>query len=98
MTWIPRGAEVEVILTRCGPPDGREVGRIRGLTLHEDRGGELDVLIHPAEDLEEVQYTLDAEGSGLSLVDLQEGPVYVLRNCQPEQVVACGYESGTGVR
>lgn len=85
-----RGNEVDVILTRCGGAAGREVGRIHGIVLNA--GGEYDVLLHPAEDVEEVAWILEEEGSGLTLEDLREGPVYVLRNCQLEMLVRHGQD------
>lgn len=93
MAAFRKGQEVDVILHRCGPANAPEVGRIHGLILEEPGiVEEYDVLIHPAEDETDIEWIFEREGSGMTLALCREGPVYVLRNCQPEQLVRHGQD------
>jgi hypothetical protein len=74
------GDTVDVTIFEPGGAVPREAGRIRGIVLNA--GAEYDVIIHPAEDTEDVAHTLFL--CDMSLDDVREGPVHVLRNCQPE--------------
>lgn len=86
MTIYAKGDRVVVTLTEPGGATARPVGFVHGIVLNA--GAEFDVIVSPGEDTEDLEHTLFL--CDLSLEDVREGPVYVLRNCQPEQL--------TGVR
>lgn len=70
-------------------------GHVYGFVLNA--GGEYDVIISPAEyrdaddreDLERLFRRCD-----VALADLAEGPVFILRNCQPEWMAAADDPKG----
>jgi len=84
------GDAVDVAIFRAGPPTRRPIGYLPGVVMHA--GIEVDVRLLLSDedeerglDAEDVEETLAVDGD-VRLEDLLEGPHYVLRNCQPEQV------------
>lgn len=90
---IQPGARLTVALMEPGGAVGREVGTVSGFVLNagavRPAYREFDLILNPAEyatedareELDHMLFLCD-----LTLDDLREGPVYVLRNCQPEWV------------
>lgn len=82
-TTFKPGDTVDLALDAPGSGAGRSVaGTLRCIILNA--GSEYDLMIHPAEDHGEVDWVLSE--CDLTLEGLREGPVYVLRNCQHEQL------------
>lgn len=78
------GSTASLRLIAPGGP-GTFVGEIMVMVLGSEAdyiapGAEVDVIVHPGEDLENVADLL--ERCDMTLDDIQVGPVYVLRNCQ----------------
>lgn len=84
MTRHEPGDRVWFHLRAAGPSPGRLVGEVDCIVLNA--GSEYDLLISPAEPRDQIAEWL--ERCDMTLADVREGPVLVLRNCQPEDVLA----------
>ena len=77
------GDTVAVAIHRAGPSNPPVVGELLGIVLHGR--SEYDVILHPGMDEEEADDILLAS-DGTSVKEYREGPVVMLRNCQPEHM------------
>jgi hypothetical protein len=83
MSAFEPGDTVDFTVHGPGGGEPRILGTLRCIVIHGG-DGECDLILHPAEDKGEADWILGE--CDMALADIRVGPVYVLRNCQPEDL------------